>query len=414
MSIWKGAAWLTAVAAAFAGGFIAPEVRAGTFDLGTIGRPATDPKSVPPAKIFATAYRDITENYANELDTKDLKYAAMEGGVSAIGDPHTIFFDPKMAEDFSKETQGRTSFSGIGARLQPDPQGVRLVTVFPESPARKSGMNAGDIITAVNGVPSAGKPVDEVVKTIKGPSGTRVKLTVFRPSSRGSLNFEVTRAPIFPPSADSYVLDGTDIGYIQVLGFTAQTTEQFDKALRRMIDAKTKGLVIDMRSNPGGLLEAAQAMLGRFVANKLVVSTAGRDGRRLEYVTGPDKKLEFPSPVVILVNEDSASAAEIFAGVMRDYKFATLVGEHTYGKSTVQQLTTLPDGANIKVTVAKYFLPSTEDIARKVDEDGQYISGGIKPDVVVPLSLGPKTTIGDLKTDNQLQKAVEVIRAKRR
>jgi carboxyl-terminal processing protease len=160
------------------------------------------------------------------------------------------------------------------------------------------------------------------------------------------------------------------------------------------------------------LLETAKEMLGRFVDDKVVVRMKMRGDAEEVHNTPSGEVHNFTYPIVVLVNEDSASASEIFSGVLRDYKKATLVGEHTYGKECVQEVKAFRDGASAKITIARYYLPGGQDFSRKVDDDGQYLSGGIEPDVKVDLDLDKITTYGDLKTDNQLQKAIEVLKSK--
>jgi carboxyl-terminal processing protease len=208
------------------------------------------------------------------------------------------------------------------------------------------------------------------------------------------------------------MIDGTKVGLLTVQQFAEPTTEQFDEALQGLETQGIEGLVIDLRNNPGGLLETAVEMLSRFVENKLVVRMKMRDGREEFAKTFVGAKHRFGYPVVVLMNEDSASAAEIFAGVLRDYKLATLVGEHSYGKASVQNVVMLVDGSSAKITIARYYLPSNTEMSRKVDEEGHYVSGGLVPDVKVSLDYTDMTNLGDPKTDTQLKRALEIIESK--
>lgn len=398
-------------------GFFGRDFVQGDFSLRSAGY-LTSPTGVSPSQgvdpkaTFEGAFKDISLNYYRPVKNFDLKHAAMGGLMSSLGDPHTIFMNPVITEDFLKDTQGSRSYSGIGARLQADPAGVKLVTIFRDSPARKAGLEPSDIVVGVNGKSIAGMEVDNIVTHIKGPEGSTVSLKIMRPSAKRTFDVTVIRKQVNVPTADSMVLEGTDIGYLPVYGFASVTPEQFDQALNDLNQKGIKGLVIDLRGNPGGLLESAATMLSEFVENKLVVTTEGREEGTTKVYTKQGLMRNFPYPVVVLVNEESASASEIFAGVMHDYRLATLVGEHTYGKASVQRLFNLPDGASAKITIAKYSLPSGYDMRRRVDDDGQYISGGLKPDVEVKLNLGPNTAIGNPVRDNQLAKAIEVIRSK--
>ena len=177
-----------------------------------------------------------------------------------------------------------------------------------------------------------------------------------------------------------------------------------------LIQNHAKGLVIDLRDDPGGILQSASAMLGRFVKDKTVVTMRKRYGLQQTESTPDEKTFDYPKPVVILINENSASAAEIFSGVLRDYHVATLVGEHSYGKTSVQNVYNIPeDQASIKVTIAKYFLPSGVSFSREIDEDGNYLKGGLVPDVEVDLPVTQQVVLGDPTKDPQLKKAMDVV-----
>ncbi len=399
-----------AVAAAFAVGFTWTDIRAGIRPDLSKFKPK-DKNATPaltPTQLFTTEYRRIQALYYKPINSNQLLYAGMDGMLSALGDPHTQFFEPYVNEEFARSTAGQMSFGGIGARLSPDPLGVKVIQVFRNGPAYKAGLKGGDIITAVDEHVVAGETSDEIVGRIKGKIGSIVKIRTFR-AGKDTVNFDINRGRIIPPSADGNMLDGTNIGYLLVTGFEQPTPDQFFATIKELERSDPQGLVIDLRDNGGGLLSSAVDMLARFVEFKTVVTMKGR-GERIETVRTPGGLLHaFKYPIVILVNERSASAAEIFSGVMRDYKLATLVGEHTYGKASVQNVIPLPDRTSAKITIAHYGLPSGTAIARKVDDDGTYISGGIKPDVEVKLSTDPNVALGNLKTDNQLQKAVEII-----
>ena len=302
----------------------------------------------------------------------------------------------------------------MGARLSADPLGAKAVTVFEDGPAYKSGLRASDIIAGVDGQKVAGKAIDGIVKLIKGPEGTMVKLTVVRATSPRPLEITIRRARIITPTVEGKYLADDKVGYLAVSIFSEPTADQFDATLAKLEKNPMRGLVIDMRGNPGGLLQTAVEMLSRYVENSTVVTMKFRaeaDGTRPEEVTRTPAGLlhRYAYPIVILTDENSASAAEIFSGCMRDYGKAKLVGEHSYGKASVQNLFPLPDGSSAKITIAKYLLPKSGDIGRKVDEDGTYISGGLKPDVFVDPDYDLGFELGDPKKDNQLAKAIEVL-----
>lgn len=360
-----------------------------------------------PEQLFKQAYDRIVTSYYQPVKTRELKYAGMEGLMASLGDPHTMFLVPKVAEDFALET--RANFVGIGARLSPDPLGARIATVFDDGPAATIGLAKNDIITSVDGVSYVGKDVDLMVSKIRGKEGTPVRLGVIKAGKTKPIILTARRARVITPTVMSNYLSDSQIGHITVTSFSEPTADQFDHEIDKLERNPLKGLVIDLRGNPGGLLETAVEMVSRFVENKTVVTMKDRDGKRSSAVSRSGYKHNWSYPVVVLIDEDSASAAEIFAGALHDYRKVTLVGTHSYGKASVQEVKELIDGASAKITIAKYFLPSSEDIGRKVDEDGQYISGGLHPDVLVNLDEDKEVLFGDPKKDPQLQKAIEVL-----
>lgn len=363
-----------------------------------------------PEKVFRENYNRILTSYAKSVDPKKLKYAGMSGMLASLGDPHTIFLEPRMAQAFNDETTG--NFFGVGATLMPDPLGARVQTAFEDGPAYKAGMRDSDLISAVDGKAIAGTPLEDVVTRIKGKEGTVVKLTIVRAKQPKPLELVIRRARIIAPTVRGKVLPGK-IGYLVIQSFSEPTPSQFDRELDKVEKQGIDGLVIDLRGNPGGLLESAVDMLSRFVENKTVVTMRFRDGHKEVASTYGGSLRDFNYPVTILIDGYSASAAEIFSGVLHDYRKATLVGEHSYGKASVQNVYPLVDKASAKITIAKYMLPSTPDISRKVDADGIYVSGGLKPDVPVSLDLEKDVKYGDPATDNVLAAAIDVIRQKR-
>jgi carboxyl-terminal processing protease len=364
-----------------------------------------------PTELFVGEYNRISASYSRKVNQEQVLYSGMDGMLTALGDPHTNFFDPYVTREFTKVTMGQDSFGGVGARLAPDSLGVKVIQVFKEGPAFKIGFKSGDIIIGVNGESVGGQTTDQIVSKIKGKVGSTVKVKVLRGGNK-TIEYAVVRGKINPPSADGNVIESSNIGYLLVTGFDQKTHTEFFDSINDLERQGIQGLIIDMRNNGGGLLETAQMMIAGFKEFATVV-TMRRRGEAEEVVRTPGGMLrDFKYPVVVLVNENSASAAEIFAGCLRDYKLATLVGEHTYGKASVQNVIPIAGGTTAKVTIAHYALPSGDDISRKVDEDGQYVSGGIKPEYEVELSLKPDVSLGDAKTDNQLQKAMEIIRKK--
>lgn len=369
------------------------------------------PSSGSPENVFRQNYSRILSTYIKPVESSDLKYAGMSGLLASLGDPHTSFMVPQMAKEFVQETRG--NFVGIGARLSADPLGAKVMTVFESGPAFGAGLKEGDIISGVDGKTMTGVDVNEIVRRIRGEEGTQVELTVVRSGQPKPLNLRIRRAQIVTPTVDAKYLPDSQVGVLSVMNFSEPTAEQFDSELERLEKRGLKGLVIDMRNNPGGLLTTATDMLARFVEGKVVITMKSRNGSEEVVRTPIGQRRPFPYPIVVLVNEDSASAAEIFTGVLRDYGLATVVGTHTYGKASVQNIFPFIDSTVAKITVARYYLPSNRDISRRVDEDGAYLSGGLEPDVKVELDLdNEKLMIGDPKTDNQLIRAIDVLKGK--
>ncbi len=365
--------------------------------------------SLSPEQTFKQSYARISSSFFRPVKSLDLKYAGMEGLMASMGDPHTMFLQPRLAENFALET--RANFVGIGARLSQDPLGARIATVFDGGPAANAGLTKDDTITTIDGVSYAGKDTDAMVSKIRGKEGTMVKLGVVKSGESKVRVYNIRRARVITPTVESSYFKDSQVGYVTVQSFSEPTAEQFDSAIDKLSKNPMRGLVIDLRANPGGLLETAVEMVSRFVEGKTVVTMKDREGRRrtANSLTGYLRKWTYP--VVILIDEDSASAAEIFAGVLRDYGKATLVGTHSYGKASVQEVKELIDGASAKITIAKYFLPSADDISRKVDEDGQYVSGGLKPDIEAKIDENKPLSFrdfGDPVRDPQLKKAIEV------
>lgn len=396
--------------ACFGFGFAWRDLRHGNVPTGAFDRLLASFTSKPPQsaeQMFRDSYNKILADYERPLKARELKYAGIEGMMASLGDPHTMFLEPRDAEEFAIET--KANIVGVGARLIEDPLGAKANKVFETGPAYAAGMRDDDVITGVDGKAVAGKKLEDIVSNIKGKEGTTVHLQIVREKTAKPISLEIKRAQVIIPTVESKYLDRSGIGVLTVSSFSEPTAEQFDEHLARLEKHDLKGLVIDMRGNLGGLLESAREMLSRFVENKLVVKMKFRDGTEEVAKTYPGYVHSFPYPVVVLVNEDSASAAEIFSGALRDYRLAILIGEHTYGKASVQNVFPLIDGSSAKVTIARYFLPMTGDISRKVDDDGQYLSGGLEPDIKVDIEGMNDISFGKPEKDPQLAKAVDYI-----
>lgn len=408
MKAARVALFLAILTVLFGTGFFAHDVLAGTppnlAALGRITSPIAAQDSETPVETFQHHYDLILAKHGETTTREKLRNAAMGGLVASLGDPHTNYLEPKVNESFTTETKG--NYTGIGARLGEDPLGAKIGTVFKGGPADKAGLIPGDVITKVNNFDASGKEVDKIVENILGEEGTPVTLTVVREGKAGVQTMKIIRRQILIPTVESKMLPG-NIAYVQVSGFSEPTPMQFRDAITELDQQHPTGLIIDMRGNPGGLLDAAVKMLSLFVSDKPVVTMKERGGKTMTAETDHGQVLGINYPITILMNEDSASAAEIFSGVMRDYKKAVLIGTHSYGKASVQNLFQLPGGASAKITIAKYFLPATGDISRKVDDDGTYIKGGLAPDIKVEIPTKGDWKIGEPGKDPQLDRAIQ-------
>lgn len=365
------------------------------------------PSKKPPSEVFREHYATISARYYRKTEKDQLRYSAMQGMFSSLGDPHTSFLEPVTAEQFALENEG--GFVGIGARLDDDPLGTKIVTVFDNSPALRGGVQSGDIVTEVDGESVAGLPSTTIVSRIRGEEGTVVKLTVIRKGERKILSIRRGRVTI--PTAEGKLID-SNIGYINLTQFSETTPAQYRDVMMKLMDQGAKGLIIDVRGNPGGVLESVSEIIGGFRAGTKVVTMKGRQGSVKTQSAPSVPEFGWNGPIAVLMNGESASAAEIMAGVLQELRGAVLVGEHSYGKASVQNVFTLFDGASAKITTAKYFLPSGRDISRKVDQDGAYLSGGLKADIEVELKITEDTKFGEPGKDSQLDKAISVVKEK--
>lgn len=336
-------------------------------------------------------YQAIKENYDGKLTASQMTDGLKHGLAEATNDPYTEYFTADEAKKFEGELNN--SFSGIGAELGQDTD-KNIIIIAPISgfPADKAGLKAQDIIASIDGKTTSGMSVDEAVSMIRGKKGTTVKLVVVRDKSQ-TLTFTITRDNIQVPSVDSKVLDN-NIGYLHISSFSSDTAEQAEKQAADLKSKGVKGIILDMRDNPGGLLDAAIKVSSLWLpVGKDIVSEKGTIGDTDHRSTGND--ILNGMPTVVLINKGTASAAEITAGALHDNKVATIIGEKSYGKGVVQQLINFDDGSELKVTVASWYRPNGANINHK----------GIDPDQTVTISDD------DAKagTDTQLQAAQDYL-----
>lgn len=337
----------------------------------------------------------ILKHYVEEVDDDELLRGAIDGMLNRL-DPYSTYFSESEYEEFEKRTEGQ--FSGVGVQVA-TPPGVGLVIVSPieGTPAFRAGLRAGDRITHVDGDKTSGMPLDQCVKRISGEAGTQVTLTIVRPGIEEPFDVTITRGVVNVPSVRGwartgdwqwdYVIDPEyHIGYVRILSFEGHTDEQFHQIMKELFQVHgLKGLVIDVRDNPGGLLDVVVRIANRFLDEGTIVSTKGRQAPEHPYVAS--REGTYPDiPLAILVNGGSASASEILAGALRDHHRGTVVGEKTFGKGSVQKILQVENNnGKIKLTTEYYYLPSGERIHGK----------GITPDRIVDLSRDERTAMLD-------------------
>ena len=337
----------------------------------------------------------IDETYLHDVKEKDLNEGIYKGYVEGLGDQYSAYYDKKETKELTESLDG--SFSGIGAVMTQDASsGVITITrVYDDSPAKKAGIKIGDILYRVEEKTVTGKDLDKVVSWIKGKKGTKVNLTLLRGTNSDKIKVTATRDVINVETVKYKVLEN-QIGYIAISEFDSVTGAQFAKALKQLQKKNIEGLVVDLRNNPGGSLSTVCDILDSILPKGLIVYTKDKNGKKEEYTS--DEKHRLNLPMSVLVNGQSASASEIFAGAVQDYGKAEIIGTQTYGKGVVQNLFDLKDGTCVKLTTSEYFTPKGRSI------DGK----GITPDVKIEYKYNAK----DPKADNQLDKAVFVVKDK--
>lgn len=344
--------------------------------------------------VFWEAWDLLKKEFYGELPQgQEVTYAAIRGILSTLGDPNTVLVEPVQHQREKEEFSGE--FGGIGAFVATNEQG-QLVIVAPidDTPAARADLRADDIILKVDGKEITGLSQDEAVNLIRGPVGTEVTLEVLRPGQENPFTVTLTREKIPDPTVDHSIIEGTDIGYIRLRFFSARTPDELDKALT---DLQTEGatkLILDLRNNPGGLLDSAVAAASQFLDGGVVAYQQSKDGTRQELTVQKDG-LARDIPLVVLVNEGSASASEILAGAFQDRERAKLVGHQTFGKGTVQIPFTLSDGSSLHVTIAHWLTPNGTDLSEE----------GLSPDVWVDISEEDRQA----GRDPQFERALDLI-----
>jgi len=337
----------------------------------------------------------MTAYYYEDIDQSEAAEGLYAGLVDSLGDPYSQYFTAEDYQDYISSVTG--TYYGIGAVLTQDAttKEVSVTRVYAGSPAEKAGVMVGDIILSANGTPVGDMELSEFVTYIRGDEGTKVDLVI----NRDGEEFTITavRAKLSIPTVESEMLED-NIGYIQITEFDSVTTSQFKDALKVLKKQGMEKLIVDLRDNPGGLVSTVTDILDEILPEGLLVYTEDKAGNREEYNSD---STELGMPLVVLVNENSASASEIFAGAIKDYGYGTILGKKTFGKGIVQVMIPLSDGSAVKVTTARYYTPN-----------GNFIHGvGIEPDVELDYEfLGEEGEKYDKSLDNQLLKAIELLK----
>ncbi len=419
--------------AAFVIGFVTDDVRASGGDprkwvaslqllpqrLESIASSSPDAKTDNKPLAIISTYSSVmsrlkSDYYGKTVDERKLTYSAIRGMLHALDDPFTRFMDPTEYGKMKEENEG--NFTGIGAQLDTNKKGeVYIKEPLPNTPAIRAGIKANDVILAVDGKSIKGMDILDVVKLIRGKEGTKVKLTFRRPGRTKPLDISVVRRTVQYQMVKYRMADEKNkIGYIRLYQFNEQSDAQFDDALTQLEKKQIKGLILDLRSNPGGLLQVAVDIGSRFIESGPIVTIQERGGEKNSYYVEEEKHNHKRYPLVVLVDKQSASASEIVSGAIKDDNAGTLVGMTTFGKGRVQTIMPMQDGSAIAITTAKYLTPKGTDIHKK----------GIEPDVkieqpdldTVLKNLGEKNTEdidpSDPKYDVQLAKGLEVLKVK--
>ena len=404
--------------------------------LARLARPSTAHAAqvtLDPTETYLAVLNTVRGDFLNPAgaaapDPTKLTYAGINGMLATLNDRYTEFWTPQEYRQNMEETSG--VFAGIGAKLDETKDNRVMITEpLENSPAARKGVLAGDVVLAVNGRPTLGLTVDKVIELIKGEAGTTVRMTLERKGRKAPLSVAITRAYVQSPVVEWRMEDERNrIGYIYLEMFNEQADQQFATALSKLEKQGMKGLIFDLRDNPGGLLNIAHEIASRFVPNGPVVWVKEKNGQMSSMNVVQRKhqgRLATGSyPIVVLVNGNSASASEIVSGAIRDHGVGTLVGTTTYGKGLVQTIIPLGDDSAVKITTQHYFTPKKQDINRKFDEKGRQIAGGIKPDVEVAITdrdldrmqAARRSNPLDRKAmdqhDPQVQKALGLLRGK--
>ncbi len=322
--------------------------------------------------VFWEAWNKLDKNYVGDINVQDFVYGSISGLFNSTGDPYTEFLKPKDNERFKDDISGE--FEGIGIEISSVNNLPTVVAPLPDSPAEKAGIKAKDVISEVDGTPTADLAFNEVIDKIRGEKGTQVKIKISREGEKGLIEFSVVRGSIKVSSVTNKVqkYKGKTISEIKIRQFGDDTESLFNEALAEAEKQRSSAIVLDLRNNPGGYLETSVSMASNFLDGGVVVTEVDKSGNKKDFKT--NKRAKFKDvKLIVLVNGGSASASEIVSGALKDRKRATIIGSKTFGKGSVQVLENLSDGSAVKITVAKWLTPNGSHIDKI----------GIEPDIAI-------------------------------
>lgn len=337
--------------------------------------------------------------YYEDIDTEELTAGLYKGLFEGLGDPYSVYYTKAEYESMMASTSG--TYYGIGAVLSQDVKTMQVTVlhVYKDSPAANAGLKDGDIIMQVGDIEATSMELSELVTHIRGDKGTTVHMEVYREGKEDVLEFDIERNKVEVPTVEYEMLEDF-VGYIQITEFSEPTEEQFMTAVNALQEQGMKAMIVDLRDNPGGYLSAVTDILDDILPKGITVYTEDKYGQRQTYTSDDEHKMEIP--MTVLINGNSASASEIFAGAIKDYEYGTLVGTKSFGKGIVQTVKQLNDGSAIKLTTAKYYTPKGNYIHEK----------GIEPDVELEYEYsGDADADYDKSKDNQIQKALEILKS---
>jgi carboxyl-terminal processing protease len=344
--------------------------------------------------LFGEVLEKVKKEYVDEIDESETIDAAINGVLQSL-DPYSAYMNPELFNSMQTDTKGE--FGGLGIEVGMEAGVIKVISPIDGTPASKAGIKAGDYIVKINDVQVQGKTLMEAVKLMRGPVGSKINLTIRRKGIKDALNKTIKREIIEIQSVETKIIK-KDIGYLRLKSFNSNSSKQLvDEISKIERKDRPKSYILDLRNNPGGLLTQAINVVDFFLDDGEIVSTRGRrviENRRFFAKRGDRVK---GKPIIVLINNGSASASEIVAGALRDHKRAILLGESTYGKGSVQSIIPLSDGGGIRLTISKYYLPSGESISEV----------GVKPDIFI------KEEADDFqinsKSDNQLNYAIKLL-----